>query len=142
MLLSGAASAAAGGTAVLTDQMLDRVTAGGAIVVTSADAQALGVLSLTNATGNSLVVGGPSPYPGQPGLAPSMGAAEGTAVAVGTNLAFQNQPPPSSATSVITNGAADGNLVIKSTINHTTTGAGGVTFQAGWTVVYGAWVGL
>jgi hypothetical protein len=43
---------------------------------------------------------------------------------------------------VITGGSANGNLVINSTINQTVHGAGGVTFQAGWTFVYGAWVGL
>jgi hypothetical protein len=57
-------------------------------------------------------------------------------------LGLQGEPPPSSSTSVTTAGAAEGNLVINSTINRTIQGAGGVTFQAGWTFVSGSWVGL
>jgi len=61
---------------------------------------------------------------------------------VGSNLAVQGMPPPSSSTSVATGGTTDGNLVINSSFNHTTQGAGGVTFQAGWTFAYGTWMGL
>jgi hypothetical protein len=71
-----------------------------------------------------------------------MGVSVGTASAMGSNLAFPGQGPPSSATSVTTGGSADGNLVLGWTFNRTVTGAGGVTAQVGWTIVYGAWVGL
>jgi hypothetical protein len=132
----------AGHPVQLTDGQMDHVTAGGAIVISSADAQAAGVFNLANTTSNSFVAGGVSPYPGQPGLSTNAGAADGTALAVGTNLGVQGEPPTSSGTNVSTAGAAEGNQVITSTVNQTVHGVGGVTFQAGWTVVYGAWVGL
>jgi hypothetical protein len=141
-LLCGAISALADGPMVLTNGQLDRITAGAAVVVSSTDAQAAGVLALVNTTSNSLVAGGTSPFKGQPGLTNTAGAADGTAVAVGTNVGLQGQPPPSSSTSVTTAGAAEGNLVINSTFNQTIHGAGGVTAQVGWTFVSGSWVGL
>jgi len=142
MLLAVVASASADGPAALTDQMLDRVTAGGAIVGVSSDAVAAGVLALTNAQGNTVVAPSASPYPGQPGLGATLGVAQGSASAMGSNLAFPGVGQPSSATSVVTGGVADGNLVLNWTFNRTITGAGGVTAQVGWTIVYGAWVGL
>jgi hypothetical protein len=142
LVLCGSTSALANGPATLTDGQLDRVTAGGAYVGSSSDAAAAGVLTLTATSGNSIVTPEPSPYPGQPGLAPAGGAADGTALAVGTNLSRQGEPPSFSGTSVATGGSANGNQVVNSTINQTVQGAGGVTFQVGWTFVYGAWVGL
>jgi hypothetical protein len=141
-VLCGAISALADGPMVLTNGQLDRITAGAATVVSSTDAQAAGVLALVNTTSNSVVAGGTSPFKGQPGLTNTAGATDGTAVAAGTNLGLQGEPPPSSSTSVTTAGAADGNLVIMSTFNHTVQGAGGVTAQVGWTFVSGSWVGL
>ncbi len=132
----------ADGPMVLTNGQLDRVTAGAASVAGSADAQGAGVFTLTSTTSNSVVAGGTSPFKGQPGLTDTAGLTVGTAVAVGTNLGLQGEPPPSSATSVTTAGAADGNLVINSTFNYTVRGAGGVTAQVGWTFVSGSWVGL
>ena len=131
----------AGNPVELTNDQLDRVVAGGATVTSVADSQALGVFTLSRTTGNALAVAGDSPIPQQPAFATNAGAAEGTAVAVGTNLGVGGAAP-SSGTSVTTAGAAQGNMVINSTFNHTTQGVGGVTFQAGWTFVYGAWVGL
>ena len=142
LLLCSGVRVLAEGPIALTDNQLDRITAGGAIVISSTDAQAAAALALTGTTSNSFVVADASPYPGQPNLGPTGAVAEGTALAVASNVTVPGQPPPSSATSVQTAGAADGNLVFNSTINHTTQGAGGVTFQAGWTFVYGAWVGL
>jgi hypothetical protein len=138
----GAAAAHAGNAVRLTNRQLDRITAGAANVFSSTDAQALGVIALTGTTANSVVAGGTVPYPGQPGLVDTAGAADGTALAVGTNLGLQGEPAPSSGTAVTTGGTANGNLVITATVNQTFHGAGGVTFQAGWTFVYGAWVGL
>lgn len=142
LILCSTMSAFAGGRLALTDGQLDRITAGGGIVVSTTDAAAFGVVGLTATTSNSVVGQGVSPYPGQPQLGVTAGAADGTALAVGTNLGRTGQPPSSSATNVQTAGVADGNLLINSTINQTVHGAGGVTFQAGWTFVYGAWVGL
>ena len=132
----------AGNPVELTNDQLDRVVAGGATVTSVANSQATGVFTLSRTTGNALAVAGNSPIPQQPAFATNAGAAEGTAVAVGTNLGVSGAAPPSSGTSVTTAGTAQGNMVINSTFNHTTQGAGGVTFQAGWTFVYGAWVGL
>ena len=131
----------AGNPVELTNDQLDRVVAGGATVTSVANSQATGVFTLSRTTGNALAVAGDSPIPQQPAFATNAGAVEGTAVAVGTNLGVGGAAP-SSGTSVTTAGAAQGNMVINSTFNHTTQGAGGVTFQAGWTFVYGAWVGL
>jgi hypothetical protein len=141
VFLYGTAGALAHGPVALTNAQLDRVTAG-AFVAGVADAASAGVFALSTTTGNSFVVQDASPYPGNPGLGPTSGVVEGTALAVGTNLGVQGEPAPSSNTAVITGGSATGNLVINSTINQTVHGAGGVTFQAGWTFVYGAWVGL
>lgn len=140
-LLAAPVAARAGTPVALSARQLDGITAGGATVASSASAQATGVLTLTGTTANALVVGGTSPY-AQPGFSTTAGAADGTSVAVGTNVGVQQAPPPSSATSVVTAGAAQGNQVITSTFNHTTQGAGGVTFQVGWTFVYGGWFGL
>lgn len=142
LLLCGSVAASAAGPIALSNRQLDGITAGGATVASLSDASATGVLALTGTTGNSIVVPGASPYAGQPGLGSAAGAAEGTALAVGTNLALQNEPSPTAGTAVTTNGVADGNLVLTSSIKQTMHGAGGITFQVGWTFVYGAWVGL
>jgi hypothetical protein len=139
-LVGSAVGALAGGPMVLTNRQLDGVTAGAAIVGSSADAQAAGVIALGSTTTNSIVAGGLAPYPGQPGLTDNMGFADGTATAVGTNLARSGEPPTSSSTAVATTGAASGNQVLGSTFNYSVQGAGGVTFSAGWTFVSGAWV--
>ena len=140
--LAAPATTLAGNPVELTNDQLDRVVAGGANVTSIADAQATGVFALSRTTGNALVLTGDSPIPQQPAFATNAGAADGTAVSVGTNLGVSGAAAPSSGTSVTTSGTAQGNMVVNSTFNHTTQGAGGVTFQAGWTFVYGAWVGL
>jgi|WetSurMetagenome_2_1015567.scaffolds.fasta_scaffold180843_1 hypothetical protein len=150
ILIAGAASAgsavcAAGAMATpapLTDGQLDLVTAGAAAVVSSTDAAAAGALALTGTTSNSTVVQEASPYPGNPALGPTGGATDGTAVAVGSNVGLKGEPPTSATTNVQTAGVATGNQMISSTVNQTVQGAGGVVFQAGWTFVYGAWIGL
>lgn len=143
LLLASAAGASAGGAAALSDRMLDQVTAGGAIVGVSSDATAIGgVLAITNTQGNAFIAPSPSPYPGQPGLGSTLGIADGSAVAMGSDYPRAGQGSGSTTTSVVTGGVADGNFHVNSTFNRTVTGAGGVTAQIGWTVVYGAWVGL
>jgi hypothetical protein len=142
LILCSSASAFAAGPIVLSDNQLDRVSAGGATVAQSSDAAAVGLLALTETTGNSAVIQGASPIPSQPQLAPTAGFADGTALAIGTNGGSSGGPPPATSTSVVTAGTADGNLVIHTTINSTVHGAGGVTFQSGWTFVYGSWVGF
>src|SRR5581483_2631093 len=105
-VLCGAAAARADGPMVLTPRQLDRVTAGSsAIVISSTDAQASGVVSLATTTSNSVVTGGVQPFAGQPNLTNTGGAADGTALAVGTNLGFSGNPAPSTGTSVVTAGA-------------------------------------
>jgi hypothetical protein len=127
----------------LTDGQLDRITAGlAAAVMGSADAQAIGALSIAGTATNSFLVSSASPYPGQPDLGSSGAVVDGNAVAMGNNLGLQGQPPASSTTNVATAGTANGNLVINYTRNYTVTGGGGVTAQFGLTVVYGAWVGF
>lgn len=142
IVLAASPVARAGGPVSLSDGQLDRVTAGEAIVVSSVNGTANGVLALTQTTSNSMVAGGLAPFKGQPGLTDDAGAADGAVTAVGTNLAANGEPSAASGTSVTTGGSAVGNLVVNSTYNQTVHGAGGVTFQAGWTFVSGAWVGL
>jgi hypothetical protein len=142
MLLAGASGASAGGATVLTDRMLDKVSAGAAAVIFSADAQGLGTLVITGTNGTSFVVSSGPQYAGQPDLQATMGVAEGAAVAMANNFGQPGSPPGTSSASVTTDGAAVGNLVIKNTYHTTVTGAGGVTASAGWTFVYGGWRGI
>ena len=142
LTVCGPVSAFAAGPTALTDRELDGVTAGAATVVGSSDAAALGALSITATTGNSVVVPQASPYPNNPGLGATGGLTDATALAVGTNVTAVGDPPPATSTSVTTGGVATGNQVFTTTINRTVTGVGGVQFQAGWTFVYGAWIGL
>jgi hypothetical protein len=142
LVLSTSPAARAGGGRALSDAQLDRVTAAEAVVISSANGAANGVLAMTQTATNSIAVGGLAPFKGQPGLTDDVGATDGTATAVGTNLAVQGDPPASSTTSVTTGGSAVGNQVVNSTYNQTFHDAGGVTFQAGWTFVSGSWVGL
>jgi hypothetical protein len=137
-----AAARASAAPAPLTDGQLDGVTAGAAAVISSTDASSAGALALAGTTSNSVVAQEPSPYAGNPALGPAGAATDGTAVAVGSNLGLKGEPPTSSMTNVQTAGTATGNQVISTTVNQTVQGAGGVTFQAGWTFVYGAWIGL
>jgi hypothetical protein len=141
LLQYGTVGALAHSPIALTDGQLDRVTAGAGAVFSSTDAAAVGAFTLTSTTANSVVTAG-FPYLQQPAAQNSVGAADGTAVAVGTNVTVPGNNPTGSATSVVTGGVADGNQVFSSTINHTFQGAGGVTVQAGWTFVYGAYIGL
>ncbi len=141
ILMCGATGAWADGPKRLNSRQLDQVTAAGAVVISSTDALATGSLSLTSTTSNSLVGGG-NPYPQQPGLTNTVGVAEGTATAVGSNFGQPGTGPASTGTAVETAGIAQGNQVISSTINQTFQGAGGVQFQAGWTFIYGGYAGL
>ena len=141
LLLCGSAGVLAHGPAALTDGQLDTVTAGSAITIgVSADANALGPLSLTQTTSDTFAVQGASPYPGQPELGPTGGVAEGTAVAQGNSLG--SKLPTSTSTNVTTAGAVAGNQTFNFTRNFTIYGGGGVQIQYGLTFVYGAWVGL
>jgi hypothetical protein len=123
----------------LTDSQLDRVTAGFVTVVSSTDAAAVGPLSMTGTTSN--VIAGQHVSPTAPDIGASAGFADGTAVAVGTNTAFVTAPT-GAATNVQTAGVVDGGFQINSSVNRTVQGAGGVQFQAGWTFVFGTWLGL
>ena len=138
LALGGAATAAAA-PAALTDGQLDGVTAGAVTVTSITDAGAVGSLTISGTTANTFAVR--QGQTGNPGLGVSAGIAEGTAVAVGTNLGL-NQNPVGATTNVQTGGSADGNFQVNSTVNYTVQGAGGVQFQAGWTFVYGAWLGV
>jgi hypothetical protein len=153
----------------LTNQQMDRATAG-FTAVSQADAQGLvgesGIVLTTTATlaevvpfatatlgeasstlfgsvsaSQSSTVTSASTSATNPGLTDDGGAADGSSVAVGTNLAIQGDPPASSGTSVTTSGSAVGNMVVNSSYNQTFHDAGGVTFQPG-TFVSGSRVGF
>ncbi len=136
------AEAWAGNPVELTDGQLDRVTAGLATVLGVAGAQATGALVITQTGTSSLGVGGGAPFPDQPVLQDDAAATVASAVAQGTNANTPGLPPPTSSTSVTTQGSAVGNLVIGYTFNTTVHGAGNVTAQLGYTVVFGMWAGL
>jgi len=138
LALCGASGALAAPSA-LSDRQLDAVTAGGVAVVVSADAGAVGNMTLGGTTTTATAIGGASPD--QPGLTSGAGLADGVAIAVGTNFGLPGGPP-STSTSVQTDGAATGNMVIKSTVNSTMHGPGGVTMTVGWTYVFGMWMPL
>lgn len=138
LTLAGAASAMAQPT-FLADGQLDGVTAGAVTVISSTDAAAVGALSIAGTTSNTYA--GRQGSTSQPSLGVNAGLAEGTAVAVGTNVGFTNSPT-GATTNVQTAGVSDGNLTVNRTVNYTVQGAGGVQFQAGWTFTYGAWIGL
>jgi len=140
-LLCSSAGAIARNAGPLTDRQLDGVTAGG-FVFSTADAAATGAFNLTQTGGVSIGIQEISPYPDNPGLGANGGAAEGTAVAVGSNVTVPNQPPPTQSTAVQTGGGTTGNMVVNHTFNYTAQGVGGVQAQVGWTFVYGAWIGL
>lgn len=136
LALTGA-SVAAAAPLVLTNGQLDGVTAGGVTVGSTADSGALGALTVAGTTANSFAL-----HAGQasePTLGVSAGVADGTAVAVGSNPGV-GAGPTAAATDVKTHGAVDGEFQVNSTTNYTVQGAGGVQFQAGWTVVFGAWL--
>jgi len=143
MLLAGAPGVSAGGAVVLPDRMLDQISAGTAAAVgVVTDSQATGVLAITSTSGNTFLVASPSPYAGQPDLGTTMAVADGTAIAMGSNVSQPGHPAPSASAAVTTDGLAIGNYVSTSTFKTTILGAGGVTAQIGWTVVYGGGHGL
>jgi hypothetical protein len=140
-VILSAFAAFADGPTKLTNHQLDRVTAGGPLVGASTGALATGNFSFVGTT-TAAVLTGSTPYPQQPGLSNTVGAADGTATAVGTNMGIAGVSSPSAATSVITGGTLDGTSGMSNTVNVTAQGAGGVVVQAGWTFVSGNWSGL
>jgi hypothetical protein len=140
-LILSAVAAFADGPTKLTNHQLDRVTAGGPLVGASTGALATGNFSFVG-TSTAAVMTGNAPYQQQPGLSNTVGAADGTATAVGTNIGIPGAATPSAATSVITGGNPEGTSVLNNTVNVTAQGAGGVVVQAGWTFVSGTWSGL
>jgi hypothetical protein len=122
----------------LADAQLDRVTAGFVTVVSSADAAAVGPLAISGTTNNAIA--GRAVSPTQPETGAAAGFADGTAVAIGANVVVPG--PTDASTNVQTAGVVDGAFQINSSVNRTVQGAGGVQFQAGWTFVFGTWLGL
>lgn len=140
-VIFSAVAAFADGPTKLTTHQLDRVTAGGPVVGVATGALATGNFSLVG-TSSAAVLTGNVAYQGQPGLSNTVGAADGTATAVGTNMGISGAASPSAATSVITGGTPEGTSVMNNTVNVTAQGAGGVVVQAGWTFISGTWSGL
>jgi hypothetical protein len=139
LALCGAVSAAAQSTP-LADAQLDSVTAGGVTVGSLSGSSGAGSLVITGTTANTITVHGAS-NSGQPFMGISAGLADGTSVAVGTNVGLA-QEPTSASTNVQTGGVADGNFQYSSTVNKTLQGPGGVQATVGWTFVAGAFIGL
>jgi hypothetical protein len=140
LALCGAVGAAAQSTP-LADAQLDSVTAGGVTVGSLTGSSGAGSLVITGTTANTIAVHGASSNPGQPFTGISAGLADGTAVAVGTNVGLA-QEPTSASTNVQTGGVADGNFQYSSTVNQTLQGPGGVQATVGWTFAAGAFIGL
>lgn len=136
VLLLSSASAHAGSPTSLTDRQLDGVTAGGALVFSTADAQAAGLITMASAGANS-VFG--SNQGVENGFGSESGIASGTAVSLASNGAAKGAPPPASATNVTTGGVPEGNYTMVISANRTSS-ALGLTVQGGFTFVYGVFV--
>lgn len=133
--IAPSANARAAGPVPLTDGELDHVSAGSALVTSSADAQATGLNVMASTTSNSILGTNQGV---EPGFGSVGGVASGTAVAWGLNpLGNSNgAPPPTSSTNVTTTGVAQGNFTL--TIGgNATSSALGQTIQVGTTSVYG-----
>ena len=136
MLLCASASARARGPVALTDGQLDHVTSGSAIVLSTAAAQATGLITIAT-TGSNSALGSNASV--EDGFGSEGGVTVGTAVAFGTNSGRMGDPPVSSSTNVTTGGSAQGNFVLIMSGGGTVT-TGNVTIQAGFTSVYGVFV--
>jgi hypothetical protein len=123
----------AGGPVALTDGQLDRVTSGGSLVFSTADAAALG--TITQASTNAGSAFG-SNNGVQDGFGSEAGLATGEAVSLGT---APRGGGASSSTAVTTGGAPEGNYTMTITANKTSS-ALGLTIQGGFTFVYGVFV--
>jgi hypothetical protein len=135
-LLLVAVTAHAGSPNQLTDQQLDRITAGGALVFATADAQAAGLITMAS-TGANTVFG--SNQGVQDGFGSESGIAAATAVSLASNGAAKGASPASSSTSVTTGGVPEGNYTMVFSANRTST-ALGLTVQGGFTFVYGVFI--
>jgi hypothetical protein len=135
-LLCVSANADAGGPVALTDGQLDRVTASGALVFSTADAQAAGLIVQASSGANSAFG---SNQGVQDGFGSESGLATGTAVSLATNGAAKGGPAATSSTSVTTGGFPEGNYTMTITANRTSS-ALGLTIQGGFTFVYGVFI--
>jgi len=134
-MLCGSAIAYAGGAIPLGDSQLDRVTASGALVFSTADAQATGLIVQASSGANSAFGSNTGV---QDGFGSEAGLASGTAVALGSSGQAKGGPATSS-TSVTTGGVPEGNYTMTITANRTSS-ALGLTIQGGFTFVYGVFV--
>jgi hypothetical protein len=135
-VLCASTIANAGGAVALGDGQLDRVTAGGALVFSTADAQATGLITQASAGANSAFG---SNLGVQDGFGSEAGVASGTAVSLGSSGQAKGGPPATSSTAVTTGGAPEGNFTMTITANRTSS-ALGLTIQGGFTFVYGVFV--
>ena len=126
----------AGGPISLSEKQLDRVTASGALVFSTADAQATGLITQASAGANS-VFGSNAGV--QDGFGSEAGLSSGTAVSLGSNGQAKGAPPATSNTSVTTGGVPEGNFTMTFTANKTSS-ALGLTIQGGFTFVYGVFI--
>ena len=129
-------SATAHGLA-LTDEQLDKVTAGGVFVASDVNAQAIAAYRSSAVGLSNTITGGSAGV--EQGFQSEGGLASGTAVTFGFNGANTSAPAPSTSSSVATGGVADGNF------NVNITGGGsvsalGLTIQGAFTSVYGVFV--
>ncbi|MGC2201351.1 MAG: hypothetical protein WA633_14565 [Stellaceae bacterium] len=146
-LLCSSAIAQAGSAVALSEGQLDHITAGSAIVASTADAQATGLKTYATTLSSSILGTNQSV---ENGFGSEGGNTSGVAVAWGLNP-FGNKggngltvtgdpaPAPSSSTNVTTGGAAQGNYT-QTISGGTTNTALGQTIQIGFTSVYGVFV--
>jgi hypothetical protein len=146
-LLYAPAIAQAGGPIALSDGQLDHLTAGSALVSSTADAQATGLKAYANTLSNSALGSNASV---ENGFGSQGGNTSGVAVAWGLNpLGNSNgngmtangapAPPPTSSTDVTNSGAAQGNFTL-TIAGGGTSSALGQTIQVGFRSVYGVFV--
>lgn len=129
-LLCASAGARAGKPVALTDGQLDHVTAGSAIVFSTAAAEATGKITAASTGSNSA-------FGSTQGVEDGFGSEGG--ISTGSAVAFGMNGNPSSSTNVTTGGAVQGNFTLVISGGGKVI-AGGLTVQAGFTSVYGVFV--
>jgi hypothetical protein len=129
VLLCTSALAYAGGPIALQDSQLERITAGSALVSSSADAQATGLKAFSSTLSGSILGTNQGV---ENGFGSEGGVTSGAAVAWGLNPLGNSTgaAPPTSSTNVTTAGVAQGNFTL-------TIGGGGTSSALGQTIQVG-----
>jgi hypothetical protein len=115
----------------LTDDQMDRLSAGTITLGGVATAQATGVLALTQTGAQGVTV-----HAKGPGVTyEEIGVVSVNAAADGSNLGVQGAPPPTSSASTATSASSDSGNVYTFGVSRTLT-TGSITGSVAWRVIY------